>query len=119
MTHERRRFTRINFNTEVTISTTAGKWQGQLVDISLHGALVELPDDWSGKQGDHAMLDVLLGNGEIDIRMETTVAHVHDHQIGLQTMNMDLDSITHLRRLMEINSGDPDLINRELDELGR
>jgi hypothetical protein len=37
--------------------------------------------------------------------------------MGLQTEHIDLDSISHLRRLIELNVGDADILNRELGEL--
>ena len=38
-------------------------------------------------------------------------------KIGLQCESIDLDSITHLRRLVELNAGDPALLDRELSSL--
>jgi hypothetical protein len=42
---------------------------------------------------------------------------LHDGQLSLSCTEIDLDSITHLRRLLELNLGDPDLIERELSDL--
>jgi len=36
----------------------------------------------------------------------------------LRCLSIDLDSITHLRRLLELNLGDPQLVERELLQLG-
>jgi len=36
----------------------------------------------------------------------------------LQWQNIDLDGLTHLRRLLELNMGDPEEMHRELAELG-
>ena len=33
---------------------------------------------------------------------------------GLQWLHIDVDSLKHLRRLLELNLADPDLMNREL-----
>ncbi|MDH5436029.1 MAG: PilZ domain-containing protein [Gammaproteobacteria bacterium] len=121
MTEERRRFTRTPFDASVQLSNTRQKWTAHLIDISLHGVLVELPEPWTENNGNFLMVDLKLGEGEgaIDICMETSVVHIHNNQLGLETVNLDLDSITHLRRLLEINLGDPELVNRELAELGK
>jgi hypothetical protein len=37
---------------------------------------------------------------------------------GLQWRNIDVDSLTHLRRLLELNLNDPSLLDRELADLG-
>ena len=36
---------------------------------------------------------------------------------GLICRNLDIDSATHLRRLVELNLGDPKLLERELSAL--
>jgi hypothetical protein len=49
--------------------------------------------------------------------MWATVSHVDGRHIGLRCSSIDLDSITHLRRLVELNAGDPALLERELTAL--
>ena len=56
---------------------------------------------------------------DASIRMDVTVAHVEDQHIGFRCEHIDLDSITHLRRLVELNVGDIDILNRELSALGQ
>ena len=51
------------------------------------------------------------------ISMWGTVVHIDDQQIGLRCDSIDLDSITHLRRLVELNSGDPAELEREISAL--
>jgi hypothetical protein len=51
------------------------------------------------------------------ISMSTTVTHVAGRRVGLRCDNIDLDSVTHLRRLVELNAGDPNLLDRELSAL--
>jgi hypothetical protein len=45
--------------------------------------------------------------------------HVEGPQVGLRCASIDLDSITHLRRLVELNSGDPAILDREFGSLVR
>ena len=49
--------------------------------------------------------------------MNCQLAHCHGRLAGLVCTSIDLDSITHLRRLVELNLGDPDLLDRELSAL--
>jgi len=50
--------------------------------------------------------------------MEGHLAHVGDNNtVGIRCESIDLDSISHLRRLVELNLGDPELLNRELSAL--
>ena len=49
--------------------------------------------------------------------MEARVVHVEGRYAGLRCLAIDLDSVTHLRRLVELNLGDPALLERELSAL--
>ena len=115
--NEKRRFSRVDFNTNTTISSDSHHWQSHLVDISLKGALIDLPEGWSGKIGDEFKVAVILKEDEVSIDMTTSVAHIQDNRIGFRCEHIDFSSITHLRRLMELNLGDAELVNRELSML--
>lgn len=45
------------------------------------------------------------------------MAHCNGEQAGLLCLTIDIDSVTHLRRLVELNLGDTDLLERELSHL--
>lgn len=57
------------------------------------------------------------------IRMLAEVVHIEPASalapacVGLRCSSLDLDSATHLRRLVELNLGDPALLERELATL--
>lgn len=113
---DRRQFWRAHFHSPVLLAMQGQVSEADLYDISLKGALVKVPADWAGKSGDHCQLRLNLAAG-MTISMGTTVTHVEGRRIGLRCDNIDLDSITHLRRLVELNAGDPDLLDRELSAL--
>lgn len=119
--HEQRHFSRIPFDAQVTLlgSQSGQQWKVQLIDISLKGALLEKPEGWNGQQGDKFHLDMRLDGAESDVKlaMDTVVAHIEADQVGFQCINMDLDTATHLHRLVELNLGDEALLERELAEL--
>lgn len=118
MTEEQRHFSRIHFQTRARLSAGTRDWDCNLIDISLKGALLECPAGWTGNLGDPYTLEIRLGDdGEI-IRMQTSLAHVEKSHAGFHCVHIDIDSITHLRRLMELNLGDVELLNRELAALG-
>jgi len=89
----------------------------RLVDISLKGVLIERPVDWNGKVGARFRMDLRI-NHSVIISMGVTTAHVMPHRIGFQWQKIDLDSFAELKRLVELNLGDPALLNRELSALG-
>ncbi len=75
-----------------------------------------MPAEWRGACGDQCRLKLALAD-DAAILMQGTVAHVDGRKMGLRCDSIDIDSITHLRRLVELNAGDPDLLERELAAL--
>jgi len=114
---EQRRFSRIPFDVPVTLTLGKQVWETGLIDISLHGALIKEPQNFAADPGQDYQLAVHLEGGP-DICMEVRVAHQENEELGLNCKDIDVDSITHLRRLVELNLGDPDLLERELSALG-
>lgn len=116
--HENRRnFHRIFFDAPVTIQSGEDSYTSQLADLSLNGALVRKPQDWNPEKGENVTLSISLDNDAVVIAMEAVVSHVEARQVGLKKLNIDMDSITHLRRLVELNLGDSDMLHRDLEHL--
>ncbi len=120
MTSEnRRKFQRILFDATTSIEAPSGQIPVHLIDVSLNGALIEHPDNWSGSIDDEVSLSIQLDADDIfTIHMQTRLVHVKDNHIGLHCEHIDIDSITNLRRLVELNTGDSALLERELVALG-
>lgn len=116
-TREQRRFRRIPFDVSITLRKGEQCWQGKLVDISLHGALIRTPDGFEAVADSPYQLEIHLEGGP-DILMDVHVAHQEAGNTGLRCDDIDVDSITHLRRLVELNLGDEELLERELSALG-
>lgn len=114
---ERRDFWRAPFHSPARLVDADGvAHAGRLHDLSLKGALLEMPDDWHGQPGERHRLQLELAS-DVTITMQTTVMHQEGRLIGLRCDEIDLDSVTALRRLVELNSDDPDLLERELSAL--
>ena len=113
---DRRQFWRAAFHSTIELVDRSGTTPADLIDISLKGALVNVPAQWPGALGDGCHLKLKLAEG-VAIVMRATVAHVENRRVGLFCESMDIDSITHLRRLVELNAGDARLLDRELAAL--
>ena len=114
---ERRRFHRFSFDGTVKLYSDKTMWETKLVDISLKGVLIEHPVDWNGKTGTGYRMDLRINNSVI-ISMGVITAHIMPHRVGFQWQKIDLDSFAQLKRLVELNLGDPAILNRELSALG-
>ncbi len=115
-TAERRRFWRAAFHAEAQLIDASGVMPATLLDISLRGALLRLPSSWRGGKGDSCRLELKLAD-DAGVAMDATIVHVEPARVGLRCEAIDLDSVTHLRRLVELNAGDPALLDRELSAL--
>lgn len=114
---ERRLFWRVPFHSAARLLTADGVTHaGRLHDLSLKGALFEVTDAWHGAPGGQCRLQVDLSE-DTPIHMQATVMHVEGHNIGLRCDEIDIDSITALRRVIELNAADPALLERELGAL--
>ena len=118
---EKRNFSRVPFDCEeTTISAGDSTWQTQLVDICLNGALLIRPPEWNPAIGSECAIQIRLnGDNAMITMLSASVAHCHGDKVGVCSEAIDIDSISHLRRLVELNLGDPELVNRELAELGK
>ena len=114
MHHERRHFTRVLFDTSALLTTGTGTFEVHVLDLSLKGALVQVPANIALPSGAPCQLVVPLAAAGKHIAMSAEVAHVEGLHLGLLCCSMDLDSITHLRRLIELQLGDPALLERDL-----
>ena len=117
MMEERRRFTRILFSNPATLMTASGDYNCQVLDLSLKGALITLPLGYVPLQGEAANLKFHLPDSDVLISMEVEVRHVESEYLGLHCNQIDLESVTHLKRLIELNVGDDAVLHREIEQL--
>lgn len=114
---ERRQNQRIPFIAEIIVRHNEQQWRCELEDISLKGILIEVPENTLAVQDESYDVELVLGEGAT-IMMKATVTHVSDRGWGMHWDNIDLDGLTHLRRLLELNMQDSSEMHRELADLG-
>lgn len=115
---QKRQFTRIPFDADVRLVKQSGEaWDSRLYDISLKGALIATPSGWKGEREDEFLLEVFLAGEDIKIDMNVSIAHIEDGRIGFHCEFIDIDSISHLHRLIELNLGDDAQLEREISEM--
>jgi len=113
---DRRRFTRIHFDAECEVHYKGGALVMNLVDISLRGVLMKSDKTLDIQLDDPATLSIYLAN-DVLIRMPSRLCHLQPPYYGFDAEEMDLESISHLRRLVELNLGDEMLLERELEQM--
>lgn len=113
---ERRRFTRVNFDAECEVHYQGGAMVMQLVDVSLRGVLLQFDHKLALGIGEPAEINIYLAN-DVLIRMKAQLSYTQPPRYGFFVTEIDLDSMSHLRRLLELNLGDEDLLERELEHM--
>lgn len=121
-TDEQRRFRRVDFVDAVLVVSDdvegnhEASWEAQCIDISMRGMLLEVPDKFPLEVGMPFEVQLILSE-DISIEMPCTLVHIEGHQAGFRAEMMSLDSLTNLRRLLELNLADNTEIERELGAL--
>ena len=117
MPHERRHFVRVSFDAPALLTTSSNAFSVHVQDLSLKGALIVAPAQAGLEPGMLCQITIPLAETGNHIAMSAEVAHVEGLHTGLLCRGTDLDSVTHLRRLIELQLGDPALLERDLVEL--
>lgn len=113
---ERRRFSRVNFHTRAQLSQGDSVCEVKLQDISLKGLLVDKTDQMTPDPQTPISVTIALGEDEA-IALQAHLARSDNNQWGLTFSDIDVGSMGHLRRLIELNLGDPEAAERELTEM--
>ena len=111
-THERRQFHRILYKKSATLSTKSTSLSCKVIDISLRGCLLHFDKPWVEPLEDSYTLSFQLSEDK-NIAMQVSVAHVVGNDIGFKCEHIDIDSISLLRRLVELNLGDETILERD------
>ena len=114
---ERRQFSRILFDAWAELRQGEQLWNAPVVDLSLKGLLVRQPEDWQ-IDAEQPLLAAIQLDNHTAIQMSVRLRHADHGQLGFECQHIDLDSITTLRRLVELNLGDAELLERQLGALG-
>lgn len=111
-----RHFHRIAHDARVTITSGDRIWSGTVQDISLKGCLVLLAREWQVEAGRTYRLAIHL-SPVLVIEMDAVLAHQQGPHVGFRCVRIDLDSMTELRRMVELNLGDASLLDRDIQSL--
>ncbi|WP_421910241.1 PilZ domain-containing protein [Marinobacter sp.] len=114
---EKRRFHRISFDAECELHWQDEVWVSEVLDISLKGVLVKRPEKWNVPLKQPCEVIIHLDDHETGIVMAVELRHIEEQRLGFKCQYIDLESATHLKRLVELNLGDQALLEREFAHL--
>ncbi|GAB2637326.1 PilZ domain-containing protein [Vibrio panuliri] len=114
---ERRRFSRIVYQAIAVVSQGENQVEASVKDLSLHGLL--LSSSQSNQLDLTQPIEVKFQLPESDISIELKGRIISEEQ-GLTRViieHIDIDSISHIKRIIELNVGDDQLLHREIEQL--
>ena len=115
---DKRIFQRVLFTHDAKLIHDDKQSTIQVLDLSLDGFLCNRPTNCSILLNDEVTLKLQL-NQDRKIVMVSKVVHVETSHLGLKCLNIDIDSISELKRLIQLNLASDNLLNRELSSLAR
>jgi len=113
---ERRHYTRVAFNTVVTLKQNGQAIESNVVDLSLNGILLDTPSEYEIRTDAPLEAFIHLAD-DTQIRMFISLVHSSSEVLGFRCESIDVDSIVHLRRLIELNIDEANAAERVLNEL--
>ncbi len=117
MSDDRRHFARVAFAGAARLSSAGEPLDVKVLDLSFKGALVDAPKALALAVGSACILNIALAGDAAAITMTCEVSHIEGEHVGLLCRSIDLDSMTHLRQLIQLNLGDASLLDREFRAL--
>jgi hypothetical protein len=112
-----RQYVRIPFDADVLLKVGEQTARVHLVDICLKGALLDYEGAARFQLHDACRLKLPMARDGEGIVMAGRIVHLEGTLIGFECQDIGLDSLTRLRRLIELNCGDPALMHREMRHL--
>ncbi|MCX2757600.1 PilZ domain-containing protein [Vibrio sp. Sgm 22] len=114
---ERRQFSRVVYQVPTELSQGPVNVSGSVQDLSLHGLLIQCDGFQQLSHDIPVQVSFTLANSDINIQLEATIVSTINTSMRLRIEHLDIDSISHLKRLIELNVGDDELLFREIEHL--
>lgn len=111
--NDNRHFHRILYTADAILNCEEKTWHCEIIDLSLKGCLLRFELPWEEDPKKLYTLTLRLSE-QVQIKMELSATHVVGNKVGFKCEHIDIDSISELRRLVELNLGSSALLERDL-----
>jgi predicted RNA binding protein YcfA (HicA-like mRNA interferase family) len=113
MNQDKRKRTRVAVHFDVTVALGGEIIQARIINISLTGILCDSSPFF---QKDAACQVVIALSEDLKISIASNILRVGKQETAISFTAMDEESFAHLKKLVEYNAGDADLIEKDLKE---
>lgn len=118
MVQNERKFMRTDFYVNGFFNDGGKTITFKVVNLSLKGALIHLDEELTLPSNKEIEISILLTHSDVKIVVQCEVVHISEEgYYGLKFDSIDLDSMIHLRRLLELNTIPEGEIEKELNFL--
>lgn len=114
---ERRRFSRIVYQAKAVLTQDSTEVNALVCDLSLHGVLATSEQFGLLDSDKQVNVTFSLPDTDITLQLVANIVGLHNNVIRLSIDHIDIESIGHLKRLVELNVGDDDLLHRDIEHL--
>lgn len=111
--NEQRNYRRITFHTEAELYIDKTSYPCELVDLALQGALFKTEQELPLTTGQQVEIKISLASSELTLEFTGELIHQRGSFYGFIFVSEDASTMGHLRRLLELNIGDGDEVDRE------
>ncbi|AIW13141.1 PilZ domain-containing protein [Vibrio tubiashii] len=114
---ERRRFSRIVYQAQATLTQESTEVTALVCDLSLHGLLATSEQSDQLDTDKQVDVEFSLAGSDVTIQLVGNIVGLNNNVIRVSIDHIDIESIGHLKRLVELNVGDDDLLHRDIEHL--
>lgn len=111
--NEQRIYRRIPFHTEATVNVEDTSYHCELIDLALQGALFRSEQDIPLDIGNRCPVTIVLPSSDLTMKFTGELIHKRGHFFGFIFVSEDAMTMSHLRRLLELNFGNGEEVDRE------
>lgn len=114
---ERRRFPRVGFDGLCVLEHNQHNYPAMLIDICQDGALVHTELTLGIEPGELAGISIQLAESTELIQLQTRLVQHDGNLLRFRAEPMDEATTSHLRELVAKELGDPEILERNIDQL--
>jgi hypothetical protein len=82
--------------------------EANILNISLNGAFIKFADFHILQPGDNWNIKIQLANSDVWLSFKSEVIHSQNRMVGVKFVHIDLDTMIHLRNLLEATANMPE-----------
>lgn len=106
MITDNRYYSRISFVAEAEVFIDAICYNAKMLDLSLRGILLDIQSAEAVEVGLSYPIKIHLPSSDTILRFDAEVVHKHGSYAGFRFLSLDVESMTHLRKILDLNAGD-------------